>query len=273
MSEKSILFLTSNNGKVKEFQSFFETSDYKVSSLKELDFSFEGEALENSEYFISNGIIKFLQGAHSLKRDHPKTFHALAVDDSGLCIPDFDFEPGVHSAYYGGPSKKNIEALIKRIEENSLFATEYKEEKRFPAFFVTFLIFAWLNDIYLVPKSFKTDAKSLSQQSLILLENEILMKIKSEKKKERGFSLRKELKYYHEKQNFHAKLQVFVGASYGYVSNRDQQSGNGFGYDPIFYSYKSPEKSYAEMSVAEKNSISHRGLALKELKDFLTSVT
>ena len=39
---------------------------------------------------------------------------------------------------------------------------------------------------------------------------------------------------------------------------------NGFGYDPIFYM---PQygKTMAEMTAGEKNAVSHRGKALKEL--------
>lgn len=39
---------------------------------------------------------------------------------------------------------------------------------------------------------------------------------------------------------------------------------NGFGYDPVFYS-KELKKSFGEATDAEKNSISHRGRALKKL--------
>lgn len=39
----------------------------------------------------------------------------------------------------------------------------------------------------------------------------------------------------------------------------------GFGYDPLFY-YEPYEKTFAEMKGEEKNSISHRGRALDELK-------
>lgn len=40
---------------------------------------------------------------------------------------------------------------------------------------------------------------------------------------------------------------------------------SGFGYDPIFYR-KENKKTFAEMSVEEKNAISHRGKALEHFK-------
>lgn len=40
---------------------------------------------------------------------------------------------------------------------------------------------------------------------------------------------------------------------------------NGFGYDPVFY-YPPLKKTFAEMSIEEKNAVSHRGKALDELK-------
>ncbi len=49
---------------------------------------------------------------------------------------------------------------------------------------------------------------------------------------------------------------------------REPKGENGFGYDPIFYV---PEmgKTTAEMSAEEKNSISHRGRALRQLEELL----
>jgi XTP/dITP diphosphohydrolase len=47
----------------------------------------------------------------------------------------------------------------------------------------------------------------------------------------------------------------------------DVPSGeNGFGYDPIFY-YPPLKKTFAEITREEKSRVSHRGKALRELKD------
>ena len=44
----------------------------------------------------------------------------------------------------------------------------------------------------------------------------------------------------------------------------------GFGYDPVFY-IPEKEKTFAEMTIQEKNQISHRGIALRNLKGILHS--
>lgn len=45
----------------------------------------------------------------------------------------------------------------------------------------------------------------------------------------------------------------------------------GFGYDPLFF-YEPLNKTFAELNPEEKNSISHRGSALKELKKVLIQI-
>jgi XTP/dITP diphosphohydrolase len=44
----------------------------------------------------------------------------------------------------------------------------------------------------------------------------------------------------------------------------------GFGYDPLFLPTATPGRSMAELSLAEKNAISHRGAALRDLRNKLT---
>lgn len=50
-----------------------------------------------------------------------------------------------------------------------------------------------------------------------------------------------------------------------------QLGKNGFGYDPIFMP-NGHEKTFAEMNDKEKNDISHRGKALKELEKFICDI-
>jgi len=68
---------------------------------------------------------------------------------------------------------------------------------------------------------------------------------------------------------------IATGATIGEITHRPMGS-NGFGYDPIFYVTEAA-KTYAEMSLAEKNAVSHRGRALRallqQLKPYLEKLT
>lgn len=44
-----------------------------------------------------------------------------------------------------------------------------------------------------------------------------------------------------------------------------EQGNDGFGYDPLFY-YPPLKKSFAELTMAEKNQVSHRGQAVAQLQ-------
>ncbi len=46
---------------------------------------------------------------------------------------------------------------------------------------------------------------------------------------------------------------------------------NGFGYDPVFY-YPPLEKTFAQLTMAEKSRVSHRGKALREFKSEVDKV-
>lgn len=50
------------------------------------------------------------------------------------------------------------------------------------------------------------------------------------------------------------------------------QGDGGFGYDPLFWPDATPGRSMAELSKAEKNAISHRGAAFRQLPGLLADL-
>lgn len=63
------------------------------------------------------------------------------------------------------------------------------------------------------------------------------------------------------------KVFTSVGKVGGLIASRESGK-NGFGYDPLFYL---PEfgKTFAQLSLAEKNRLSHRARAVEEIKKYL----
>lgn len=65
------------------------------------------------------------------------------------------------------------------------------------------------------------------------------------------------------------ELYMSLGETEGAITDKAvDERISGFGYDPIFY-FKEKEKTFAEMTTAEKNGVSHRGKALNRVKFFL----
>lgn len=58
---------------------------------------------------------------------------------------------------------------------------------------------------------------------------------------------------------------IYDGRCHGEIAT-EKKGENGFGYDPLFY-YPPMKKTFAQMTSEEKNSVSHRGNAMKELKN------
>ena len=67
--------------------------------------------------------------------------------------------------------------------------------------------------------------------------------------------------------NLDDKQFLFEGICTGEILH-SKQGDKGFGYDPIFKP-EGYQQSFAEMSSDEKNKISHRGIAIKKLVEFL----
>ena len=107
---KDILFATSNKGKIKEFKKIFK--DYNLFSLS--DFQID-DAIEDGNSFFENALIKAKHGAACSNK------YTIA-DDSGLVIPELNYEPGIYSARYAGDAASDLDnrnKVIKKIENIS----------------------------------------------------------------------------------------------------------------------------------------------------------
>jgi len=62
-------------------------------------------------------------------------------------------------------------------------------------------------------------------------------------------------------------IETFTGEVGGLIL-KEKRGSCGFGYDPVFY-YPPLKKTFAELSPAEKNRVSHRARAFSRLRDFL----
>ena len=67
-----------------------------------------------------------------------------------------------------------------------------------------------------------------------------------------------------------AAVRDFRGVVEGLIAF-EPRGKNGFGYDPIFY-YPPLARTFGELPRAEKDTVSHRGLALAALKDYLEEI-
>ena len=66
---------------------------------------------------------------------------------------------------------------------------------------------------------------------------------------------------------FSSYPKLFRGECHGSILE-NESGDSGFGYDPIFY-YENLSKTFANLSEDEKNKVSHRAMAMKELFSIL----
>ncbi|MCD2260822.1 non-canonical purine NTP diphosphatase [Psychroserpens luteolus] len=70
--------------------------------------------------------------------------------------------------------------------------------------------------------------------------------------------------------DLNGKLETFTGICKGAITTT-KQGNKGFGYDPIFKA-EGYDKTFAEISLEEKNKIGHRGKAVRLLVNFLNQL-
>ncbi len=69
--------------------------------------------------------------------------------------------------------------------------------------------------------------------------------------------------------HLNGELRTFTGVCKGEIT-KEKQGEKGFGYDPIFKA-DGYDKTFAEITLEEKNTIGHRGKAVKSLIAFLNN--
>ena len=70
--------------------------------------------------------------------------------------------------------------------------------------------------------------------------------------------------------NLDGQQNLFTGIIEGVITETEEGI-NGFGYDPIFQP-NNYDITFAEMNQAEKSAISHRGLAVKQLLNYIQNI-
>lgn len=118
---KNIVLASNNQHKIKEFKEIYTNA--KILSLS--DIGYNEEIIENGKTFLENAIIK----AKTIY-EYLKTHNIIAnviSDDSGLCVPSLNNEPGIYSARYAGSHGNNSDnrnKLLKNLE-NKLDRSAY----------------------------------------------------------------------------------------------------------------------------------------------------
>ncbi|RLI12892.1 non-canonical purine NTP pyrophosphatase, RdgB/HAM1 family [Candidatus Bathyarchaeota archaeon] len=67
------------------------------------------------------------------------------------------------------------------------------------------------------------------------------------------------------------KTKCFLGVVEGKISNT-ARGESGFGFDPIFEPDKFPSRTFGELSVEEKNKVSHRSRALRRFAEWYLKI-
>ena len=104
-----IVIASSNQGKIEEFQSYFDSFGLTLIPQKEMGVS---DIEETGKTYVENSILKARHASRV-------TGLPAIADDSGLSVEYLDGQPGIYSARFSGPGsddKKNRDLLLKKLE-------------------------------------------------------------------------------------------------------------------------------------------------------------
>lgn len=174
-----------------------------------------------------------------IKKVLPKEFNIKSLDDIGFCEEI--------------PENENT------IEGNAIFKANYIYKKYNLNVFAddTGLEVDSLNG---KPGVHSARYAGISKNSADNI-NKLLKKLKNKKNRKARFKTIIAL-------ILNSKIHTFEGVVEGIITKKPKGE-NGFGYDPVFIP-RGYTKTFGELSLEEKNSISHRSLAMNKLIDFIS---
>ena len=124
---KKIVLASNNKHKIKEFREIL--TDYEIVSLE--DIGFLDDIVEDGDSFLENSLIKAKAVDKHLKENNLD--YEIIAEDSGLCVPSLNGEPGIYSARYAGDhnDQANRDKLIANLKD--------KEDKS--AYFIAQIVY------------------------------------------------------------------------------------------------------------------------------------
>ena len=105
LKNNKVLLASSNQGKIKEFRKIFNSFDL----ISQIDLGID-DAIEDGISFFENALKKARHGSN-------KSNLYTVADDSGLVVPELDYEPGIYSARYAGEGASDKDNRNKIIAE------------------------------------------------------------------------------------------------------------------------------------------------------------
>ncbi|MBC8280275.1 MAG: non-canonical purine NTP pyrophosphatase [Chloroflexi bacterium] len=231
-----LLIATGNTGKMREYSELLADLPFELVSLKDLGITHEVD--ETGETFEENAWLKASEYA-------ALSGLLTLADDSGLEVDALDGEPGVRSARYGGDACVSDNDRVNLLLENLKDVPWEERTARFRCVIAIAVVAA--AEIPL-PSPF-TKGGSSSPPFI--------------KGGQGGF------------RSSGGDQPTLVTQAEGSVDGMIQynpQGDDGFGYDPVFY-IPSHDKTMAQISLDEKNKLSHRGNAAKIAVESLKKLT
>src|SRR5690625_3552725 len=274
----TLLIASGNRQKIAELGQMLKPLGIRlVSTLDYPDAG--GEVVEDLDTLEGNALKK-------AREWHERTGLPALADDTGLEVRALDGAPGVHSARYAGPDAEDrdiVEKLLRELEQIQELQSNDDRSARFRTVVALVGLETGGQDAGQVSGAhdtgqlFEPGVQGVEQRPE--LGRHDAGKV-SEPGKQGGVQRPEPGGQDAEQQSkpgaqgaeqrLHSVKgteKLFEGICEGEILT-EPAGERGFGYDPIFRP-KGYEKSFAELTAKEKNKISHRGLALKEVITWL----